>query len=219
MRADQARKICTAAEYEVVRGATASEISQLSAAQVRAAVARARKLRDKFRTLAKKQRASARQRGEGRGGANNKNTKVKLALFEQTLERYEAALGRTGVSTRKAAKPKVKAKAKAKAAPVKAAPARSVSGKAAPARKAVASSLLGRVGVNGAASPILAAGRVDVTARVHARDLSRAAYSDNSKGQRLKNIYAGTANARIRGHARGAHRAAQAKRDAQQRGE
>lgn len=217
MRADQARKICTAAEYEVVRGATASEISQLSAAQVRAAVARARKLRDKFRTLAKKQRASARERGEGRGGANNKNTKVKLALFEQTLERYEAALGRTGASTRKAAKPKVKAKAKS--APVKAAPAKSASGKAAPASKAGALSLLGRAGVNGAASPILAAGRVDVTGRVHARDLSRVAYSDNSKGQRLKNIYAGTANARIRGHARGAHRAAQAKRDAQQRGE
>ena len=217
MRADQARKICTAAEYEVVRGATASEISQLSAGQVRAAVARARKLRDKFRTLAKKQRASARERGEGRGGANNKNTKVKLALFEQTLERYEAPLARTGVSTRKAAKPKVQAKAKS--APGKSAPAKSVSGKAAPARKAGASALLGRAGVNGAASPILAAGRVDVTGRVHARDLSRAAYSDNSKGQRLKNIYAGTANARIRGHARGAHRAAQAKRDAQQRGD
>lgn len=207
MRADRARKICTAAEYELVRGATASEVLRLSAAKLRAAVARARKLRDKFRTLIRKQKASARERGEGRGSANNKNTKIKLALFEQALKRYEAALGRAGVAARKPAGPKGVAKVKPRPAG------------AAPKRKAAASSLLDLVGAEGAVSPSFAAGRVDVTGRVTARDLSRAAYSDKSKGQRLRNIYAATANARIRGHARGAHRAAQARRDAQQRGE
>jgi hypothetical protein len=210
MRADQARKICTAAEYEVVRGATASGIVGMSAALLRGAVARARKLRDKYRTLARKQRDSARRQGAGRGGANNKNTKAKLALFEQALERYEAALGRAGAAMRKAAKPKAKA---ARAS------------RPAPARPARAAAVLGRAGgdagagATGAPSGVRAAGAVDLDARVHARDLSRAAYSERSKGQRLKNIYANTANARIRGHARGAHRAAQAKRDAQQRGE
>lgn len=212
MRADQARKICTAAEYEVVRGATASGIVGMSAALLRGAVARARKLRDKYRTLARKQRDAARRKGAGRGGANNKNTKAKLALFEQALERYEAALGRAVAAVRKAVKPKANAKAARASRP-------------APAKPARAAGVLGRAGgvagtgANGAPSGVRAAGAVDLDARVHARDLSRAAYSERSKGQRLKNIYANTANARIRGHARGAHRAAQAKRDAQQRGE
>ncbi len=209
MRADQARKICTAAEYEVVRGATASGIVGKSAALLRGAVARARKLRDKYRTLARKQRDAARRQGAGRGGANNKNTKAKLALFEQALERYEAALGRAVAAVRKAAKPKANAKGARASRP-------------APAKPARAAGVLGGVagtGAIGAPSGVRAAGAVDLDARVHARDLSRAAYSERSKGQRLKNIYANTANARIRGHARGAHRAAQAKRDAQQRGE
>lgn len=71
----------------------------------------------------------------------------------------------------------------------------------------------------GAALNVQGAGAVDVLGMVQARDLSREVYSERSKGQRLKNIHAATADTRIRGHAMGAHRAAQAKRDAQQGGE
>lgn len=212
MRADRARKICSAAEYEVVRSAASP--AGLSAAELRRGVARARKLRDKYSTLVRKQKAAARSRGAGRVGASNQNTKDKHTLFVQALERFEAALGRTGRTTRKA-KPKATAR-KPRAAT--AAGKKKTSAR----RPAVAASLVRRAGTgdsNGRVSAITSAGAVDVLGVAAARDLSRQSYSKKSTGQRLKNVFAGTANARIRGHARGAHRAAQAKRDAQQRGE
>lgn len=208
MRADRARKICSAAEYEVVRSAASP--AGLSAAELRRGVARARKLRDKYSTLVRKQKAAARARGAGRLSASNQNTKDKHTLFVQALARFEAALGRAGRSTRKA-KPKAAA-----------ARPRAAKKKTATRRAAVASSVVRRAGAtesNGRVSTIAAAGAVDVLGVAAARDLSRASYSKKATGQRLKNVFAGTANARIRGHARGAHRAAQARRDAQQRGE
>lgn len=55
-------------------------------------------------------------------------------------------------------------------------------------------------------------------AREAARQKALLATDQRSAVSRRENILANTANARIRGHALGAHRAAQARRDAQQRG-
>lgn len=52
-----------------------------------------------------------------------------------------------------------------------------------------------------------------------ARQKSMIERSKRSTIPRLQNILAGTADARIRGHASGANRAAQGRRDAQQRGD
>lgn len=52
---------------------------------------------------------------------------------------------------------------------------------------------------------------------IQARLLALRAESKRSEAARNRAIFANTADAHIRGHARGAHRAAQAKRDAQQR--
>lgn len=62
-------------------------------------------------------------------------------------------------------------------------------------------------------------GAKKATAREAARAVSARTSTERSAPSRRKNILANTANARITGHARGAHRAAQAKRDAKQRGE
>lgn len=52
---------------------------------------------------------------------------------------------------------------------------------------------------------------------IQARLLALRAESRRSELARNKNLFANTADAHIRGHASGANRAAQAKRDAQQR--
>ncbi|CAG0978239.1 hypothetical protein PHYC_01621 [Phycisphaerales bacterium] len=52
---------------------------------------------------------------------------------------------------------------------------------------------------------------------IAARLLALRAESRRSQASRNENIFANTADARIKGHALGAHRAAQAKRDGQQR--
>jgi len=122
----RAKGLCRGDEFEVVLASTLKRVEGLSAARLREKRVLARKLRDKYRGLADKQKRQMRGKESGRA-ADNKNTLAKAQLFQETLERYEAALakaesgGTKSASKKKApVKKKVaKKKATAKKAPVK----------------------------------------------------------------------------------------------------
>ena len=86
----QAKKLCTAEEYALV------ESSHSAAAPLpvlRERLARARRLRDKYRRLAAGQRRE--QRGKAAGPAeSNDNTVRKARLFAETIERYSERIER-----------------------------------------------------------------------------------------------------------------------------
>ncbi|MBX3383304.1 MAG: hypothetical protein KF864_07325 [Phycisphaeraceae bacterium] len=197
MNASKARSLTTKSEYEVIRRAAPTNIGELSEKQLRAGVAQARKLRDKFKTLADRQRREARGKAEPRKGKgpadNNQNTLAKITLFEQAMERYQAKLEKLAA--------KVKAEAKAKAAK----PARPAAKKR---PSAIAKKVAARVlaGVSGAAGPA-------TPAPVSATNTSLVARSAAAAPGRKKNVLAATPSARIRGHSIGAQARAQAKRD------
>lgn len=197
MNASKARSLTTKSEYEVIRRASPTNIGELSEKQLRAGVAQARKLRDKFKTLADRQRREARGKAEPRKGKgpadNNQNTLTKITLFEQAMERYQAKLEKLAA--------KVKAEAKAKAAkPAKPAAKKRPS---AIAKKVAARVLAGASGAAGRATP----------APVSATNTSLVARSAAAAPGRKKNVLAATPSARIRGHSISAQARAQAKRD------
>lgn len=164
IKASEARALCTAAEYQLVQASLPKSVKRLSAAQLRSKVSRSRKLRDKYRDLARRQRIEARGKGQPRGSRpaqSNKNTVRKAELFDETLTRFEQQLQRveadvakssdgakkqakrppgkkTPLARPKAAKKATKKAAKKKAAPSKAPPvdeATEGSSKPAPAKR------------------------------------------------------------------------------------
>ncbi|MGP1345916.1 MAG: hypothetical protein ACTS3F_04505 [Phycisphaerales bacterium] len=92
----QARPLCTKSEIELVEWSTPRRIKELDASRLRQKLARARKLRDKFRDLGDSQKRQIRGKESraSRGGPaqDNRNTRLKQELFEETAERFEAAL-------------------------------------------------------------------------------------------------------------------------------
>lgn len=221
MRASEAKAICTAAEYDLVRDAAAPRISSLTPSSLRGYVARARRLRDKYRDLANRQRREARGKSAPRGAApsgRNENTLKKLKLFEQALARFQAKLDKVTNAAAGAKQKPVKKDKESKGRAAKSEAARSPEGAPATKKKvkpraAVRStaSLLSAVGAAGASpSPR----SVDTAGIVAARKTAFETKAKLSKPSRRANVLAGTANARIRGHAKGSFARAQAKRDA-----
>lgn len=114
----RAKSLCNSSEMALVMASTSKRIEGLSEAQLRQKIARARKLRDKFRGLADRQKREVRGKGTSRGAPkaqDNRNTRTKQQLFAETLERFEAALA--AKSDRGAAKKKVAKKRVSKKKP------------------------------------------------------------------------------------------------------
>jgi len=211
MNASKARSLTTKSEYEVVRRASPTHIGKLSEKQLRAGVAQSRKLRDKFKTLADRQRREARGKAAPRTGKgpanNNQNTLSKIELFDQALERYQAKLNKLtkAVKARVAATPAKKA-AKPTAKKAASKPARKAAQKrATTSTQDITSRVLAGAAGQGAGGD-----------SVHAMNTSLQARSSDAIMGRRKNILAATPSARIRGHSIGAQARAQAKRDSQQ---
>ena len=92
-----AKKLCTKPELELVLKSTRSEITGLSARELRMKVRRARTLRDKYQTLASRQRRIARGKGAPRGkrpSQSNENTLKKREIFGEVLTRFETKLAK-----------------------------------------------------------------------------------------------------------------------------
>ena len=111
-----ARKLATEAEWTLLQASRAKEITALTPARLTQKIARTRKLRDKYRDLAKQQRGEARGKRNAkstRAAQGNDNTVVKQQMFDEALERFEEQLAK--VTTKTKTKPKAKAKASASA--------------------------------------------------------------------------------------------------------
>jgi hypothetical protein len=111
----QARALCTASEYSLFEASLADQIKRHAPAQVAAKAARARRMRDKYRDLYKRQRLSTRERTGTKKGdlpARNARTEQKARLFDEVLERFvrrereleaQAARSRSAPAKKKAA--------------------------------------------------------------------------------------------------------------------
>ncbi|TVQ63977.1 MAG: hypothetical protein EA378_00345 [Phycisphaerales bacterium] len=111
----QARRYCTTSEIELIAMSTPRQVGELTPARLRQKLARARKLRDKFRDLGDRQKREMRGKGEPRGqrGAqSNEATRLKQQVFAETVERFEAALVKAEAKQERAASSKQKAVAK-----------------------------------------------------------------------------------------------------------
>jgi hypothetical protein len=115
-----ARKLATQTEWTLLEASRAREITELTPARLAQKIARARKLRDKYRDLAKQQRGEARGKRSPkstRAAAGNANTVIKEQMFAEALERFEARLAKVTAKAGAKVKPKATARPAAKASP------------------------------------------------------------------------------------------------------
>lgn len=114
---NHARPLCSDAEYKLFTASLADEIGELTPAQLRSKIQRARRLRDKYRDLFKRQRLANRARTGTKKGARpetNVRTADKARLFDEALGRFQARADKLAAAAgreakRKAAKAAVKA--------------------------------------------------------------------------------------------------------------
>lgn len=120
-----ARALCNADEIELVAASFPDPGATLTRARVISKLMRARRLRDKYRDLYKRQRLANRSRTGTKFGArpgSNARTEEKARLFDETLKRFEAKLAKLDAAERKvlAAKAGAKRRAISPAAPPRA---------------------------------------------------------------------------------------------------
>jgi hypothetical protein len=103
-----ARSLCTASEFQLFSASLSDAIGALTPAQLKAKIDRARRLRDKYRDLHRRQRLAARARtGSKKGSAER--TKSKAQLFDEALRRFtEQARAKAAADKRAAARAKKK---------------------------------------------------------------------------------------------------------------
>jgi len=108
--AAKVRAVCTKAEADLVRASRKPQLDQSTPAQVKKNAAQARKLVDKWRG---QKRSQARSRSQTEGfGAADANSKLKVQIFRDALENYEAKLKQLDKAGMKAKKAAGKTKAK-----------------------------------------------------------------------------------------------------------
>ncbi|MBX3198383.1 MAG: hypothetical protein KF894_09655 [Labilithrix sp.] len=132
--------LLTKTEAALIRETAPAKLRALSPARLRTKVARARKLRDKYASLARRQKGEAKgtvaPRGQRRA-EGSANTTKKAEIFTAALARVEGELARRDEAAKKAAAKAAKAaaKKKTKAAPKKKAKAAAKKGAKTAAKK------------------------------------------------------------------------------------
>lgn len=141
IRTPKARQLATQPELKLYESSLRGAVTPFSAAQLRQRLTRARKARDKYAQLAKRQRREARGKAEPRGSRaaqGNARTLEKVQLFQETMDRFEKRI--QVVEAKDAKKPAAAAKrtppGKKTVARKKAAAKRSAPKKATPKKKA-----------------------------------------------------------------------------------
>jgi hypothetical protein len=103
------RALCSGAELELVPASFAADPAGSSPARLKSSIARARRLRDKYRDLLRRQRLATRARTGSKLGARpgaNARTAQKVRLFEETLARFTQQLHKLETVARKIARAK-----------------------------------------------------------------------------------------------------------------
>jgi hypothetical protein len=96
---DDVRRLTTKEEAEFLEGLTAGRIEQITPTRLRQKLDRARRLRDKYRDLARRQRGEMRGKAEPRStrpARSNDNTLRKVQLFEWAIHRITSRLEAAG---------------------------------------------------------------------------------------------------------------------------
>lgn len=88
----RAKTLCNASELGLVKSSTRRESGMMTIEQLRKALARARKLRDKWRDQAAKQRRSSQRKQGARATDANARSKEKAELFGEVVNRFTAQL-------------------------------------------------------------------------------------------------------------------------------
>lgn len=230
----RAKTLCSGSELELVHWSTAKRVEALSEVRLQQKRARARKLRDKYRDLADRQRREARRKQAPRGrrpSEGNDATRAKQQLFQETLERFEAALAKakttgaakkkvskktskktTKKTTKKTAKKASKKTSKKKVSKkVGAKPASKKTGKKKVSKKQLAkkASRAASSAVTASSSPVPA----QSVAAVVAQHKSWVSQSEGSAGKRKAMRFQRTGQPKIQGHVSSQTRRNQAKRD------
>lgn len=91
----QAKALCSASELQLVEASRRDDLKKLTNAQLRQKITRARKLRDKWRDQAEKQRRESQEQQQARATAPNERTRKKAELFAEVLRRFEEQLQKT----------------------------------------------------------------------------------------------------------------------------
>ena len=138
-----ARKLTTSAEWALLLSSHGDALRELTPAQLKLGVARARKLQDKYRDRAKQQRGEARGKRQARrtrAAQGNANTSLKQAVFAEARLRFEAQLARLEAAAARAAEREARQAAREakKAAPAR--PSSRSARKASSARSSTAAS-------------------------------------------------------------------------------
>ncbi|MGE0799590.1 MAG: hypothetical protein AB7G13_02290 [Lautropia sp.] len=144
--ASKARKLSTAAEFELFSASTSEVLKSLTAAKLRGKVRRARTLRDKYTDLLRRQRLATRSATatkRGNSGIANARTEQKAELFGQVLARFDARLATVEAAERKAAERAERAAAKAAAKKLARKPVKSAAKKPAKAARQPATAVTG----------------------------------------------------------------------------
>ena len=198
----KAKALCSKSELDLLHWSRSPELVDLPPSRIKQKIVRSRKLRDKFRDLADRQRREARRKEDPRGkrhSESNDATRTKQQLFQEALERFEGALARHNAkiakkTTKKAAKKTAKKISKKtlmkKASKASVKPAKKVSKK----KTASLASML--------------------QAEQKAWNKSARAVSSQSEGKRKSMKFARTGQPKIQGHVSSRTRRNQAKRDA-----
>jgi len=103
----QARPLCTDTEYALFTASLADAIGDLTPAQLRSKLERARRARDKYRDLVKRQRLANRTRTgtkKGNRPETNARTAEKAQLFAEALARFEARSSKLAATAEREAK-------------------------------------------------------------------------------------------------------------------
>lgn len=220
-----ARKLCTKAELELVLDSAAKAIGELSAAELRARIRRARTLRDKYVTLASRQRRVARGKQEKRGlrpSKSNDNTVRKQQIFDEVLGRFEARLQKIEGKSSAAPAAKRRGKGTARVNAEGNGQSRAVNGRASEAPAATPSaptprprSMPPRRPVNALLSAVggKPIERVSSGGTIAARNTSLGVRSKASKGKRIIRTKQQVNQPAILGHISARGRRDQAKRD------
>jgi len=106
---NHARPLCTDAEYKLFTASLADELGALTLVQLRSKIQRARKLRDKYRDLLKRQRLANRARTGTKKGARpetNVRTADKAKLFDEALARFQARADKLAAAAEREARRK-----------------------------------------------------------------------------------------------------------------
>jgi hypothetical protein len=96
---DAIRRLMTKEEAEFIEGLAAGPIETITPARLRQKLGRARRLRDKYRDLARRQRGEMRGKADPRGtrpAQSNANTLRKVQVFEWAIDRITQRLHSAG---------------------------------------------------------------------------------------------------------------------------